>query len=282
MECRHDDILFARFFNAETTEGQQLEGFADNIDFSAFADFEWWEYLEPALVDGYLYNEYGKRYVLSTWTHFMYWDKAAKKYKIDPDFFEVFQNSLASQLLSVDTYYKLSQLDLTKIKEIRERDARDDVKEDDPYNDAHTAEYAGYTNTNTYINAKRKNTRKDDIAQHVVDVDDSKSAFNDTNYVPTDKSKTTASAYLDTITSEDDAHTDTVNMLNAQHTDTFRDNISKHKTTNKYAKDKWTITKDLDPETLLAIRKEMAALNIYQLFGDAIAAAMCRKDWGCE
>lgn len=333
MMTKPDKLLFSRFFNAYDTGGTQHSGFFQNFDFSTtYSDLDILSDVVGSLLDAYLYNEYSKRYVVSTWAAYMTWDKTNKRYNIDPNFYTDFVKAFCGHILTAENFYKLAQYDWDETIEVIEksrvygehaktREQGNDTTTTGERQDTHHLDYAQqHTKTENDI-AKRKTTVKDDIPQHrdvnsnayaaqstdiTTEVD--KAAFdtaagtfsNDTKTrvhgdniaARTDTLTNTVDPYLDIHTSEDDAYKDKIDVTADAHHDTMTDNIGSQTTTDTHGTitdrsgehtDTETITTTTheDSNTLFQIQKELAALNVYKIVGDAVAATMLTLEWGC-
>lgn len=275
MEPRPDKILFKRFFNAYDTGGHLNTGFFVNFDFSTtYADLDILSDVVGDLLDMYLLNEYSKRYVVSTWAAYMHWDKANKRYNIDPDFYTDFVKAFCAHILTAENFYQLTKFDwdscikvIEKTKAYGEhaktRERGNDTTTTGSREDTHNLNYAQqHTKTENDIK-KRKTVVKDDIVQHRevnsnayatqesdVTTENDKAAFNTTvgTYVNdtkvrvhgedikarTDTLTTTTDPHLDTHTTEEDPYKDQIDVTADAHIDVMTDNIGAQTTTDTY------------------------------------------------
>ena len=292
MFCEHGKILFARFFNPYTTGGIQKTGFFGNFDFSElYTDLDILSEIVPDLIDAYLYNEYSTRYVSSSWSRFMIWDKTNKRYNINPDFYGEFAKAFCGHLMTAQNFFDLTQIDFaslgdyirkTKIygNKVKTTERGDDITTVGEREDTREEDIK-QRHTKTEEDIKQRHTKTEpDIAQHVTTTDNTRSAFNSSTYENDNKSVVTESAYKDQIDVTEDAHKDKITL-----------NQGEQETTNKYGTiterdntrtDVETIdgSKGYDREKLLNIKKELAKMNVYQLIGDAIVATMLTNEWG--
>ena len=332
MTAKPDKILFSRFFNAYDTGGTQHTGFFQNFDFSdTYSDLDILTDVVGSLLDAYLYNEYSKRYVVSTWAAYMTWDKTNKRYNIDADFYDDFVKAFCGHVLTAENFYQLTKFDWDECIEVIEktleygnhvktRERGNDTSTMSDRRDTHHLDYAQqHTKTENDIK-KRKTVVKDDIVQHRevnsnvygtqesdVTTENDKAAFNTTvgTYVNdtkirvhgdnvkshTDTLTTTTDPYLDTQTTEEDPYKDQIDVTADAHHDTMTDDIGAQTKTDTHGTvtdrsnehtDTETTTKTThyDNERLFQIQKELAALNVYKIVGDAVAATMLTLEWG--
>ena len=122
MRANNECILFSRFFDPKDDQGQTIPGFFENLDFTGYSQtLEVIQEIAADNINAYLKNEYSRRYVVSTWARFMTWNKAEKRYEIDPAFYDEFSAALCGNLLTAENFYQLTKLDLEDIPEIIER-----------------------------------------------------------------------------------------------------------------------------------------------------------------
>lgn len=276
------DILFIRFFDCYDTDGVQHSGFFENLGFSDYPEFEVLSDLVSKQVNMYLKNEYSKRYVISTWADMMTWNKTEKRWEVDPDFYEDFAAAMCSALYTAENYYQISQLHLDEVVDVIETEK----------------EYAKKKNTKKHLSNDtiQRGSRQDGVttnigAQTTTDTSttaaltetttNSKFAFDSAAWANDTKSEVSTPQHIDTLQRAAGSRQDGVTSNIGQQTDTytFGDVTSE----DDAHTDTETVTKTLaeKPEILLELRKQVAELNVYKIVGDAIAATMCRYDWGC-
>ena len=268
MFCEHGKILFARFFNPYTTGGTQKTGFFGNFDFSElYSDLDILSEIVPDLIDAYLYNEYSTRYVSSSWSRFMVWDKANKRYNINTDFYSEFAKAFCGHLMTAQNFFDLTKIDFSslgdyirktkiygnKVKTTERGDdittvgEREDTREEDiKQRHTKTEEDIKQRHTKTEEDIKQRHTKTEpDIAQHVTTTENTRSAFNSSTYENDNKSTVTESAYKDQIDVTEDAHKDQIDVTEDAHKDQIDVTEDAHKdkitlnqgeqeTTNKY------------------------------------------------
>lgn len=310
MEAKTNRILFSRFFNCYDTDSQLHSGFFQNFDFSeTYSDLDVLTDVVGSLLDAYLYNEYSKRYVISTWAKYMHWDKTNKRYNIDLDFYDDFVKAFCAHILTAENFYQLTKFDWdTCIKVIEKtKNFGEHAKTRERGNDTTTMSDRQDTHHQDY--AKQKTVTDNDIAQHrTVDnnsyaaqesditTENDKAAFNTTvgTYVNDTKTRVygdDVKARIDTLTTTSDAYKDTITATTDAHHDTMTDNIGAQTKTDTHGnitdrdfehEDTETITETdhYDNEKLFQIQKELAALNVYKIVGDAVAATMLTLEWG--
>lgn len=276
------DILFIRFFNCYDTEGQLHSGFFANLDFSDYPEFEVLADLVSKQVDMYLKNEYSMRYVISTWANMMTWNKTEKRWEVDPDFYEDFAAAMCSALYTAENYYQISQLHLDEVVDVIET-TRDYAKKKNTRKHLQNDQVTHGTQHNVTTNNIGEQTITDTstIAQLSVTSTDSKYAFDSNAWANDNKNVTETPQHIDTVQRIAGAREDGVTTDVGQQIDTFAyGDITSEDDAHK---DVETVEKTLGekPELLLELKKQVVELNVYKLIGDAIAATMCRYDWGC-
>lgn len=307
MDVAIKDIFFARFFNPYTTEGVQVTGFFENLDFSDYSEeLTILSDIVAKNINLYLYNEYSQRYVVSTWAKYMTWDKSNKRYTIDPAFYDDFSAALCGHLLTAQNFFLLTQIDfsdltdtITKTKiygarsktHTRGNDTTTVGARADTSSSTIGAQTIGTTenigeqsttNTNAYGATSGTNTTENEIYP-----------FDAQAYVKDNKSTVSesATAHSDTLTTSAGAQVNTTSVANGARSDSATMNIGQQETTKTYGNEAindatytdsetTTSVRGFDREKLVKIKAELAKLNIYELIGDAIAATMLRKDFG--
>jgi hypothetical protein len=211
MTASNDCILFFRFFDPVNDQGQTIPGFFENLDFSGYSQtLAIIQQIAADNINMYLKNEYSRRYVVSTWARYMSWNKAEKRYEIDPAFYTDFSAALCAALLEAENLFQLTQLDLEGIPEIIER-----VKE---WGERHTETKRG------------NDVTTDDSYQDVTTLDIGKTKTVTDNDYARDHTKTENDYAKD--------HTKTENDYAKDHTKTENDYAQDHtKTENDYARD---------------------------------------------
>lgn len=276
------DILFVRFFDCYDTEGVQHSGFFENLDFSDYPEFEVLSDLVSKQVNMYLKNEYSKRYVISTWADMMNWNKTEKRWEVNPDFYEDFAAAMCSALYTAENYYQISQLHLDEVVDVIETEREyakkkntkkhlsNDTVQHGSRQDGVTTNIGAQTTTDTSTTAALTETTTN-----------SKYAFDSAAWANDTKSEVSTPQHIDTLQRAASSRQDGVTSNIGQQTDTytFGDITSE----DDAHTDTETVTKTLGekPELLLELRRQVAELNVYKIVGDAIAATMCRYDWGC-
>lgn len=311
MECRVDRILFGRFFDAYDTEGTQHDGFFQSVDFSDY--YEELDILTDVvgvLIDAYLYNEYSKRYVISTWAAYMHWDKTNKRYNIDADFYDAFARAFCGNLLSAESFYQITKFDWDNIKDIiditktygthaKTRERGNDTTTTGAREDRQALAYGGTSETLTDNYAQHVITDNNAYAKQESDIttENEKAGFNTAanTYVSDTKSRThgeNIKARTDILTTTDSAHIDTHATVGLAHTDNITNNIGQQTTTDTYGNitdrslehtdtERREETKNPDAAEFFELKKQLAKMNIYTIVGDAVAATMLARDWGC-
>ena len=311
MECRADRILFERFFNAYDTEDIQHTGFFQSVDFSDYyEDLDVLTDVVGALLDAYLYNEYSKRYVVSTWAAYMHWDKVNKRYNIDADFYDAFAKAFCGSLLSAESFYQITKFDWDNIKDIIDitKTYGTHAKTRERGNDTVTTGARRDDRHLTY--AQHKTTVDDDVAKHKtvdtnsygtqetdVTTENEKAGFNTSanTYVSDTKSRAhgdSVKAHTDTLTTISDPYKDTQTTTIDAHTDEIIDDIGQQTTTNTFGNitdrsnehtdtERREENKNPDAAEFFELKKQLAKMNIYNIVGDAVAATMLARDWGC-
>lgn len=259
MECKHERILFARFFNPYDDIGHHYSGFFQNLILDEeYPSLEVLQEVASMNINSYLYSEYSNRYVTEYWASFMHWDKEHKRYNIDPTFYEAFAFALCSRLNDAEYLYQLTQYDWDKIKDeiektktygehAKTREHGDDTTRTGQRQDLQNLSYGLSVNTVGTIYGETSETLTDNYAQHVVTNNNAyakqetditttndKAAFNPTApepYSADTKSRTTGEnikARTDILTNTDDAHIDTHATVGLQHTDTTTNTTQAH------------------------------------------------------
>lgn len=247
MTASNDLILFSRFFDPVNDQGVTIPGFFENLDFTGYSQtLEVIQEIAADNINAYLKNEYSRRYVVSTWAHYMTWNKAEKRYEIDPAFYDEFSAALCGNLLTAENFYQLTKLDLEEIPEVIERVKEwgerhtetkrgNDVTTDDQYQDKTTLDidktktvtendYAqDHTKTeNDYAEDHTKT--ENDYAQDHTRTENKVSAFNSNTYQNKDQSDVTRDAHKDDIDVTRDAHKDEIDVTRDAHKDTITTN----------------------------------------------------------
>lgn len=175
MECKHERILFARYFNPYDEIGHQYSGFFQNLVLDQkYPSLEVLQDIASININSYLYSEFSNRYVTDYWASFMHWDKEHKRYNIDPTFYEAFAYALCSRLDDAEYLYQLTQYDWDKIKDeiektktygehAKTREHGDDVTIADAYEDKQRLSYAQQHSKTENDIKKRKTVVEDDI-----------------------------------------------------------------------------------------------------------------------
>lgn len=309
MEYTNNNIFFARFFNPHTTTGTQKTGFFENFDFSDYSEeLSILSDLIAKNIDLYLYNEYSQRYVVSTWARYMKWDKANKRYNIDPDFYDAFAAALSGHILTAQNFFDITQLELGDITEIIEKTkiygARS--KTHTRGNDTTTVGARedservniGAQNVRTTENTGAQNTRTTNsygLTHSESETENKKYPFDAQAYINDTKTHTDndSDAHEDNITLSTGAREDQTTTASGAREDVTTTNTGSQLTTKTYGNEATTDsavtdtetieeTKGLDRAELVRIKTELARLNVYQLIGDAVAATMCRSDFGID
>ena len=260
-----NNILFARFFSPYTTGGVHISGFFENFDFSEiYADLDILSDIAGDLIDAYLYNEYGTRFVVSTWAHYMHWNKAEKRFDIDPDFYTAFANAFCGHIMSAQNFFDLTKIDFSEIADdvtktkiygnkVKTTEHGDDVTTVDQHADdreddvkqrhTKTEEDIKQRHTKTEEDIKQRHTKTEpDIKQRQTTTENTKSAFNSSNYESDNKSVVTEAAYKDQIDVTEDAHKDQIDVTEDAHKDQIdvTEDAHKDKTTFTYGEQKTT------------------------------------------
>ena len=158
--------------------------------------------------------------------------------------------------------------------------------------------------------AQHKTTVEDDIAKHKsvdtnaygtqetdVTTENEKAGFNTgaNTYVSDTKSRAhgdSIKAHTDTLTTIDDPYKDKQTTTVDQHTDQVIDDIGAQTTTNTYGNitdrdnehtdtERREENRNPDAAEFFELKKQLAKMNIYAIMGDAVAATMLARDWGC-
>ena len=299
-----NNILFARFFDPKNSQGVTIPGFFENLDFSGYSQtLDIIQEIAADNINMYLKNEYSRRYVVSTWAHYMTWNKADKRYEIDPAFYAAFSAALCARLLSAESFYQITQIPLDDIirtitttreydKQHTKTERGDDTSTDDAYEDKTTTDV---DKTHTVVDndyAKDHTSTDNDYARDHTIVENTTSGFNSNAYQPQNKSDTDRDAHKDNIDYTRDARKDTFTTDTDARKDAVTFNGDERKTTNKYGdidvtSDKYTNketkTDDAptDREKLVKLKMQLAGMNAYKIIGDAIAETMLRDDFDC-
>lgn len=232
MFCEHGKILFARFFNPYTTGGIQKTGFFGNFDFSElYTDLDILSEIVPDLIDAYLYNEYSTRYVSSSWSRFMIWDKTNKRYNINPDFYGEFAKAFCGHLMTAQNFFDLTKIDFAslgdyirktklyadKVKTTERGDDKTTVGErEDNYTidtgsqNTRVTDNTGAQNireTETLGEEKTRNINSYGKVQNDVETTNQRSGFNDSNFVNDTHTKTD---------NDTEAHTDNLSFISEE------------------------------------------------------------------
>lgn len=299
-----NNILFARFFDPKNRQGVTIPGFFENLDFSGYSQtLDIIQEIAADNINMYLKNEYSRRYVISTWAHYMTWNKAEKRYEIDPAFYNAFSAALCARLLSAESFYQITQIPLDDIirtitttrkydKQHTKTERGDDTSTDDAYEDKTTTDV---DKTHTVVDndyAKDHTSTDNDYARDHTVVENTTSGFNSNSYQPKEKSDTDRDAHKDNIDFTRDARKDTFTTNTDARKDAVTFNGDERKTTNKYGDidvtsdeytDEETKTDDAptDREKLVKLKMQLAGMNAYKIIGDAIAETMLRNDFDC-
>lgn len=299
-----NNILFARFFDPKNSQGVTIPGFFENLDFSGYSQtLDIIQEIAADNINMYLKNEYSRRYVISTWAHYMTWNKAEKRFEIDPAFYNAFSAALCARLLSAENFYQLTQIQLDgiirTIKTTREYGKKhtktehaNDTSTDDSYQDKTTTDLGKRKTVLDDDYAQDHTSTDNDYAQDHTETENTTSGFNSSTYQPKDKSETTRDAHLDNINTTRDARKDS----HTTNIDAIKDTVTvdgdQRKTTNTYGDidvtsdetaDTETKTDDAptDREKLIKLKMQLAGMNAYKIIGDAIAETMLRNDFDC-
>lgn len=273
MRANNECILFSRFFDPVNDQGQTIPGFFENLDFTGYSQtLEVIQEIAADNINAYLKNEYSRRYVVSTWARFMTWNKAKKRYEIDPAFYDEFSAALCGNLLTAENFYQLTKLDLEDIPEIIERvkewgerhtetkrgndtkttgEREDNTTVVSGEREDNTTDVIGEREDNTTnVNAARTDTAstqygQDSSTKNMVygaqsnngSVTNTVSAFNSNNYQPHDKSETSDSI---------GTHTDTETDTRSQRTDATTTNVGGHTDTEKFEAGEQTNTQKFE------------------------------------
>ena len=177
MECKHERILFARYFNPYDAIGHQYAGFFQNLVLNQkYPSLEVLQEIASININSYLYSEFSNRYVTDYWASFMHWDKENKRYNIDPTFYEAFAYALCSRLNDAENLYQLTQFDWDKIKDeidktktygehSKTRERGNDTTTTGARRDTQNLDYAQQHSVTTTDLGERKTIVTDDIAQ---------------------------------------------------------------------------------------------------------------------
>lgn len=276
------DILFIRFFDCYDTDGVQHSGFFENLDFSDYPEFEVLSDLVSKQVNMYLKNEYSKRYVISTWADMMTWNKTEKRWEVDPDFYEDFAAAMCSALYTAENYYQISQLHLDEVVDVIKTKKEYAKKKNTKKHLSNDTIQRGFRQDGATTNIGAQTTTDTSTTAALTETTtNSKFAFDSAAWANDTKSEVSTPQHIDTLQRAAGSRQDGVTSNIGQQTDTytFGDVTSEDDSHT----DTETVTKTLaeKPEILLELRKQVAELNVYKIVGDAIAATMCRYDWGC-
>ena len=276
------DILFIRFFDCYDTDGVQHSGFFENLDFSDYPEFEVLSDLVSKQVNMYLKNEYSKRYVISTWADMMTWNKTEKRWEVNPDFYEDFAAAMCSALYTAENYYQISQLHLDEVVDVIETErVYAKKKNTKKHLSSDTIEHGAREDGVTTNVGEQTITDTSTTAALTVTSTNSKYAFDSAAWANDTKSEESTPQHIDELQRVAGAREDGVTTNVGEQTDTYT--YGDVTSEDDAHTDTETVTKTLGekPELLLELRKQVAELNVYKLVGDAIAATMCRYDWGC-
>ena len=276
------DILFIRFFDCYDTDGVQHSGFFENLDFSDYPEFEVLSDLVSKQVNMYLKNEYSKRYVISTWADMMTWNKTEKRWEVDPDFYEDFAAAMCSALYTAENYYQISQLHLDEVVDVIKTKKEYAKKKNTKKHLSNDTIQRGFRQDGATTNIGAQTTTDTSTTAALTETTtNSKFAFDSAAWANDTKSEVSTPQHIDTLQRAAGSRQDGLTSNIGQQTDTytFGDVTSEDDSHT----DTETVTKTLaeKPEILLELRKQVAELNVYKIVGDAIAATMCRYDWGC-
>lgn len=284
----YKEILLARYFNAmsldeshEPPEETIHMGLLQNLDLTEYTDLTILADLDYEKVDAYIYNNLSRKLVRDQWLEYMTWDKARKRWIISTQFYADFALALYGELLTPESYYLLTQMDVDKIKTHEEitRDygkTKNTKKHLSSDTIAHGAREDGVT-TNT---GAQTITDTSTIAPTQETTDNKVFAFDASAYVNNDKTQVDTIQRIDEVQRVAGAREDGVTSNIGAQTDTYT--FGDVTDENDARKDEEERDKSVtyDPEKLVKVKSELAELSVFALMARAVDNTLCNSVWG--
>lgn len=91
------------YFNAKDTQGNTHSGFLNAMDFSGLS-IPILNEVTVSILDAYIFNRLSRCVALSQWAEYLNYDKDAKEFRIDAQFYSDFVNALFVELIQADKF----------------------------------------------------------------------------------------------------------------------------------------------------------------------------------
>ena len=256
------------YFNIKDTNGVLHNGFLQSMNFSGLT-FDILNDITIAIMDAYIYNKFSDIIALNQWGEYLEYDEENKEWRIDADFYSAFVNALFVELMEADKIdssilkYNFTSLSATELKTITFGEKTinrgyDTVKVELKRGNDTTGNTA---RTDTETPGTVTTTDKIYPLGASDFVNDAQSISSKTQTSKTTGAVTVTNTYGDQTQTTDGRQDSEVVLTHV----------------DQEAHTKYVF---ISPEKYFEIQKELASINAYTIFGNAVKYAFSAAFWG--